>query len=121
MQTRPKLRAVPRCARIKCAVRAVIFVGIDRFPKVIGAISVFSTVLLLRIVTVAGQIMIEQSGRDFIPNNSFDRRHADVNFATRMMRRVNDRFGGDFRLENRWNRLRFARQSTFDPAKLRRV
>ena len=65
--------------------------------------------------------MVKQSGRDFVCEDYCRRRTADVKFAPRIVRRKINSFGRYFGLKNRRDRLRFAREPAFHPAKLRRV
>jgi hypothetical protein len=90
-------------------------------PQIFWAIRILGAVVLLRVISSAGEITIEQTRCNFVCNDGSHRGQADPEFALRMMRGKINRFRCDFRLENWRHRLRFARQTAFDPAELRRV
>ena len=93
-----------------------------RLEQVVRPMSIFRSVVLLRIKTGAGENAIEQTRGNLVRDDGFDRWPADVKLAPpRMMRGEINRIRRDFRLKNRGDRLRFARQSAFHPPKLRRV
>src|SRR5947207_3224607 len=96
-------------AFIESAVRAMI--AGQRLIKIIGPMSIFRAVKLLSIEPGSSQIVIEQSGKNFVSDDRSHGRAADVNLATRMMRRVKDCSRREFRLKNRWHGLRLARQA----------
>src|SRR2546430_10562284 len=118
MHARPQLRTVTRGARIEMPMSAVILFRINWFPQIIRTMSIFRAVMLLRIVTGARQIVIEQPRKKFVYDNCANRRHADINFAAWIMGGINNCFGRDLRLENRRNWLRLSRKPAFDPAEL---
>src|SRR5439155_14490148 len=115
----PQLRTDAVRTRIKIAMRAV--VARHRLPQIVWTMSIFRSVVLLRIVTFARQIMIEQAGKKFVADNRLDCRHTDINFASRMVRRIDDRLGCNFGLKNWRHWLCLTWQPAFDPPELRRV
>src|SRR5438067_11831989 len=92
-----------------------------RFPQTMCTVRSFRTVVLLRIVAGTGEKMIEQAGNEFVGDDCLDRWPTNIKLASRMARGEMNRFGSDFRLKNRWDRLRFAREPAFHPTELRRV
>ena len=68
-----------------------------------------------------GQVMIEQTRHNFVCNDGLYSGHADVNFSPSVRGRVDDGIGRDFRLIDRRNRLRFARQTAARPGELGRI
>lgn len=79
MDAGPELRAVKCRPRIKPSMRAVIVICIDRFPQIIRTHWIFWSIVLLRIVTCPGEIMIEQGGRNFVYANRGNGGHANEN------------------------------------------
>src|SRR5436190_22645267 len=82
------------------------------------AVWIFGPIVLLRIKTSPRQNAIEQPGRNFGCNDGFHGRSAEEKFPPRMMGGEIDRISCDLGLEDRRNRLRFSRQTAFDPAEL---
>ncbi|MGH8240385.1 MAG: hypothetical protein ACREXP_25670, partial [Steroidobacteraceae bacterium] len=65
--------------------------------------------------------MVQQTWNQSGRQNRFDRRPAHPHLAPSMRRREVDRFGSDFRLKNRRDRLRLAVDARAPPIKLRSV
>ena len=87
----------------------------DSLPEIILACRLNRFFRLLRVISHARQVPVGKARRDFIADDRLDRGPADVDFGPVMMRRPDDRFGGDFRLKDRRHRLGLSRQATFHP------
>ena|SRR5215469_2069661 len=90
-------------------------------PEVIRAVRVFWFTGLLRLKAASSEVMIKHSGCEFIADDGFYRRPADVEFASPMMRGPVDRPGSDLGLKDRRHRLSLMLQAALDPFKLRCV
>src|SRR3954462_15495998 len=100
----PNLRAALVRARVEGAMRAVV-TG-DRLPKIVLPVRGGRLVGLLRIVTGAAEVMVKDTGDEFLSDYSSDGGLAHQHFARVVARRPQDGFGRDLRLVNGRHRLR---------------
>jgi len=75
-------------------------------------------VVLLRVVSRAREVVIEQARDKMVGGHRQNRWPAHVELAPVVVGRPVDRFGGDLGLEDRRYRLRPARQATENPVEL---
>src|SRR5437016_226659 len=92
-----------------------------RFPEILGAVRIFRLRRLLRGIASATEIMVKNSWCDFVTDNGFHCRPADVNLSSAAVGSTIDGFGTNLRLKNWRHRLSLVFQTTFDPAELRGI
>src|SRR5687767_10059102 len=115
----PKLQTVTLGSIVEGSMRAV--VAGHWFPQVVRPVWVFWLVRLMALMDRARHIVIEEPGRNLVSDDRFYGGHPDVQLATLVMRGPHDGSGGDFRLVDRANRLRFVRHPIPDPFELRGI
>ena len=107
--------------RIKSPMRSKVTIVVNRMPQVVRTIGILGFRRLLHPVSDAREVAIAQARRDAVADNRFDGWKADEVLAPWMVRRPDDRLGGDLRLKNRRHRLRASTEAALHPVELRRI
>ena len=71
LEIEPQFAAESMRSSVKGAVRAVVGIGIDRSPEIIGAIGIFQRRGLLSSIAVASEVLVQKTWRDLICGNGF--------------------------------------------------
>src|SRR5215831_7783312 len=100
----PKLRAILARTRIETAMRSVIFR--QRAVQVVATLGIDGLIRMLSRIRHIREIVVEQAGKEPSSENGFRGGPTHPKFTPPMRRRPVDSFRGDFRLEDRRERLR---------------
>src|SRR4051794_10065595 len=107
MRGEPELRAALDGTVVKAAMSAEL--SWDGLPQVVRAVGGDRLVGLLRVVTLAREVMVGERGCELLCPDGLHSRAPGVYLAAAMMRRPVDRARGDFRLEDGRDGLRAPR------------
>src|SRR5688572_865450 len=103
------------------AMRSEVAVAIDRVPQIVATSGFFRFAGLLRRVSLAGEVSIDQVWRQAVADDGLPGWKPDIQLAPVVRSCPYDRLCGELRLVNWRNRLRAARQPALDPLELRCV
>src|SRR5207248_7530091 len=98
-----------------------VLIVIDGPKEVIWPVWIVRPLRELRSISVGGEVPVEGSRCEVVHDQRADGRTSDPDLATILAGGPYDRFSGDLRSVDRWDRLRLLRQARLDPAELWRV
>ena len=89
--------------------------------EIVGAMGIGGERCLLRVVSYSRQVMVQESGNEFVAHDGFNGWPSDPKLAAWVVSNPMDGVSDHLRLIDRRNRLRMMRHPGSDPRKLRGI